>query len=119
MVDIPSEIQVTTRKSTEICIAEMRADIKYIKETLDKTVADHETRIRTLEQTDEDCKQQSRITDFQDRIDDHEVRINALESTHDKDTGVKQAGVNLREWVIIIIAILGWMVSLFQVFGGQ
>ncbi len=114
MADIPSEILVTPRPNNDICIAEMRADIKYIKETLDKTVADHESRIRVVEQKKEDCQQQEKIEDLQETVDDHESRLSALESTHDQDTGAKQALMSYRELAAWGLTVLLGFITVYQ-----
>jgi len=119
MAEIPASIDVTTRQNTEICIAEMRVDIKYIKEKLDITVADHENRIRTLESTEEACKQTETLSDVQLTLDDHEVRINSLESTHDQDTGAETARITHRELVSWGLTIAVSIVALWQFMEGR
>jgi hypothetical protein len=119
MSEIPSSIDVTTRHSTDVCIAEMRIDIKYIKEKLDITVTDHENRIRTLEQTPEDCQQTETLSGFQNTLNDHEARINSLESVHDKDEGADKVRVSNREVISWGLTIAVSIVALWQFMEGR
>ena len=119
MAEIPSTIDVTTRQSIDICVAEMRVDIKYIKEKLDITVNDHETRIRTLEQTTEDCQQTETLTGFQTTLNDHEVRINALESTHDQDEGADKVRVSNREIISWGLTVAISLIAVYQFMVGK
>ncbi len=103
----------------DVTIIERLATIEAKLDNALKIIPDHEHRIRGLEQKKEECLNEDRFCKIETRLDTNEDDIQILQTTHAQDDGKKQAGVNLREWVIIIIAILGWMVSLFQVFGGQ
>lgn len=119
MAEIPSSIDVTTRQSTEVCIAEMRADIKYIKETLDKTVADHETRLRNVEQKKEDCQQDERLDKIETRLDEHDTDIKELKSVHDKDEGAETVRVSNREVISWGLTIAVSIVALWQFMEGR
>jgi len=95
---MPNEkITVITEQNMVVCLTGIQKDVQYIKEKLDASVDDHETRIRCLEQKEEDCRQTETFQGIQTTLNDHEIRINTLESVKDQDTGAKTALMGYRE----------------------
>ena len=74
---MPNEkITVITEQNMVVCLTGIQKDVQYVKEKLDASVDDHETRIRCLEQKEEDCRQTETFQGIQTTLNDHEIRIN-------------------------------------------
>ena len=119
MADIPEKITVITEQNMAICLTGIQKDVQYIKEKLDNAVVDHETRIRTLEQTTEDCKQLDQFSGIQTTLNDHEVRINSLEDTNQRREGQQQAFMSTREMIGWGLTTFLGIVAVYQFISGQ
>lgn len=120
MAEIPvnKPITVITEQNVAACLVGIQKDIGYIKEKLDKSVDDHERRLRSLEQTEEDCRQVATINEINGHIENHEGRIKDLESTHQQDTGVTMARDTLILYGVSAFSIIEGLVIVWQFIKG-
>jgi phosphoenolpyruvate-protein kinase (PTS system EI component) len=118
MAEIPEKITVITEQNMAICLTGIQKDVQYIKEKLDASVVDHENRIRSLEQAEEECQQTETFQGIQTTLNDHEVRINCLEDLNHQATGAKTAVVELREVIGWGLAGLLGIITLYQFMRG-
>ena len=137
MVEIPSDISVTTRQSTEICIAEMRTDIKYIREIIDSFNSRQAKQDDIIAKLQSNCNREERWETVRDQVDDHEIRITkierakcpklpvlndhedrlgALESTHQQDTGAQTAKRSTLEYALAGVTAFEFIIIVVQFF---
>lgn len=118
MAEIPERITVITEQNMAICLTGIQKDVQYIKEKLDSSVVDHENRLRTLEQKEEDCRQTETFQGIQSTLNDHEIRINSLEDINHQNVGAQQAAISYREMASWGIGICLGLIAVYQFFKG-
>lgn len=119
MAEIPDKVTVITEQNMVACLSVIQTDIRYIKEKLDSSIDDHETRIRCLEQREEDCKQVVTLNKLTELIDNHETRINNLEDINHQESGAKVALDDYREYIGWGLAGVLALISVYQFLKGE